>query len=208
MVLSQDALASDGSEVAAGKLIQIALDEDGNVDTTTAQYVWPNDQLTPANTFYSVSAYTAEGQLVWGPNPQQVFSTPSPFNVSAWIPGIVNILDLSVPTYDIVAFLQGAYTASQLVMLLCFERQVRFFENFAPSTATIGTNPTGTIVFTINQNGSQVGTVSIPPTGVATFSSSGTVFNAGDVLTVVAPNSLDATAENISILLSGSVTGS
>lgn len=208
MSLSQDALADSTSEVAAGKTIQITLDADGNVGTTTPQYVWPNDQLTPANTFYSVSAYSTEGQLVWGPNSQQIFSTPSPYNVGAWVPGVVNTLNTSVPTYDIGMFLQGAYTPSQLVTLLAFERQVRFFANFAPSTATIGTNPTGTITFIINKNGTQVGTVSIPPTGVATFSSSGTVFNTGDVLTVVAPSTIDATAENVSILLSGSVTGS
>lgn len=94
--LSQDAATSDGTQVAAGFTVRIELDASGNVVTDPVQSVWPNDVLTPASTFYNVSAFSEEGQLVWGPNAQQVLSTPSPFDIGAWVPGSVNTLPPSV----------------------------------------------------------------------------------------------------------------
>lgn len=90
--LSQDAQVSS-QEIGAGSEIKILLDSSGNVASSPAQSVWPNDVLSPANTFYNVSAYTAEGQRVWGPNAQQVLSSPSPYDIGAWIPGAVNVLN-------------------------------------------------------------------------------------------------------------------
>lgn len=91
MELSQDAVTSDSTQVASGYTIRINLDTDGNIITSPSQSVWPNDVLAPTGTFYNVSAFSSEGQLVWGPNAQQVFSTPSPFDIGSWIPGAVNI---------------------------------------------------------------------------------------------------------------------
>lgn len=88
--LSQDAQASPNIQIAAGYTVRISLNSAGSVDTTTAQSVWPNDVLSPENTFYNVSAYNTDGQLVWGPNSQQVFSTPSPFDIGAWVPASVS----------------------------------------------------------------------------------------------------------------------
>jgi hypothetical protein len=87
--LSQDAQVNGTTQLGAGREITINLDSNGNVAAT--QSLWPNDVLSPANTFYNVSVYTANGQLVWGPNPQQVLSTPSPFNIGAWVPASVNV---------------------------------------------------------------------------------------------------------------------
>lgn len=207
MELSQDSIANSTDQICAGFKIKITLDSSGNVVTSPAQYVWPNDVLSPAGTFYMVSGYSAVGELVWGPNAQQVLSTPSPYDIGAWVPGTVNTLNGPIPTYDIGIFVQGAYTASQLVMLLKLERQIRFQTNFSPSTATVGTNPAGTVTFIVNKNGSQVCTVAINSSGAATFTGSATIFNAGDVLTVVAPSGLDLTGADYSILLSGVVTG-
>lgn len=90
--LSQDAQVNGSEEVSSGETLKVPLDANGNIVTSPIQSLWPNDVLLPANTFYMVSAYTAQGQLVWGPNAQTVLSTPSPYNVGAWVPGIVNIL--------------------------------------------------------------------------------------------------------------------
>lgn len=90
MSLSQDVQVNSDAQIAAGYEITITLNNSGSVDTTTPQYVWPNDVMLPINTFYNVSAYSADGQLVWGPNAQAVLSTPSPFDIGTWIPGIVN----------------------------------------------------------------------------------------------------------------------
>lgn len=85
--LSQDARVATNQQVVAGYKVTIPLDSSGNGSGS----IWANDVLSPAGTFYNVSAYSAEGQLVWGPNPQQVLSTPSPFNIGAWIPASVNV---------------------------------------------------------------------------------------------------------------------
>lgn len=90
--LSQDAQVNSTTQIAAGSEIKITLNNSGSVDTTTAQDIWPNDVLSPASLFYTVSGYTEDGQLVWGPNSQQVFSTPSPYDIGVWIPGSVNTL--------------------------------------------------------------------------------------------------------------------
>lgn len=207
MQLSQDAsVASPASQIASGYTVKIQLDGNGNVITSPAQYVWPNDVLSPANTFYIVSAYTATGELVWGPNSQQVFSTPSPYPIGGWTPAQVNISTAPVVTYDIGVFFPGQSVGNQVLLLLPVERQVRFAVNLAPSVAACGTNPTAQAVFTLKQNGTQFATLTFATSGAASFVSSGATFNPGDVLTIVAPASTDATLANVGITLSGVAT--
>jgi hypothetical protein len=85
--LSQDSTANTTVPVGSGYEIKIPLDSSGNIVTSPAYSLWPNNVLTPSNTFYFVSGYTEQGQLVWGPNPQLISSIPTPFNVGAWVPG-------------------------------------------------------------------------------------------------------------------------
>lgn len=89
--LSQDAQVNGTTQIAAGFVVKVPLDGSGNIITSTAQSVWPNDVLSPTGTFYNVSVYSALGQLVWGPNPQQVLSSPSPFDIGVWVPTSVNV---------------------------------------------------------------------------------------------------------------------
>lgn len=91
MQLSQDSQVNTNTAISAGVVVKIPLDVNGNVITSPTYNVWPNDAMLPLNTYYRVSAYTAVGQLVWGPNAQQVLSTPSPYNVGGWVPGSVNV---------------------------------------------------------------------------------------------------------------------
>lgn len=207
MSLSQDGQVNGGSQLAAGRELKITLDGNGNIATNPAQYVWPNDVISPANTFYNVSAYTGAGQLVWGPNAQQVFSSPSPYNVGAWIPGVTSVSAQPVTTYDIGVFFPGMPNASEIILLLPIERGVRFAANLAPSLASCGTNATASAVFTLSKNGTQFGTITFNPgssIGVIA-STNGVTFGAGDVLTITAPSSSDSTLQNIGILLSGVV---
>lgn len=88
--LSQDAQVNGNTQIAAGYKITINLDANGNVVISPAQFVWPNDVMLPPGTFYIVSAFSSSGQLVWGPNPQQVLSSPSPFDIGTWTPAAVN----------------------------------------------------------------------------------------------------------------------
>lgn len=87
MQLSQDAQTNPSGEVCSGIAVKVPLDTNGNVAGTVL--IWPNDQLTPINTYYLVTGYNASGQPVWGPNTQQILSAPSPYNLNAWVPNSV-----------------------------------------------------------------------------------------------------------------------
>jgi hypothetical protein len=86
MQLSHDSQEPvDPGEIVAGYPLRIPLDANGNI--AGAVFVWPNDQLTPAGSYYLVNTYRANGTQA-GLNQQNylVPSSPSPFNVGTWIP--------------------------------------------------------------------------------------------------------------------------
>lgn len=61
--------------------------------------------------------------------------------------------------------------------------------NMAGTQVKVGVNPSGPVVFTLNQNSMAVGTVSISAAGLATLATSGPVtFSVGDLLTLTAPS--------------------
>lgn len=85
--LNQDVLVNTTTQLCSGRSITVPLDANGNVVSSPTQTLWPNDVMTPNNTFYYVSGYNSGGDLQWGPNSQTILSSPSPYNLSAWIPG-------------------------------------------------------------------------------------------------------------------------
>jgi hypothetical protein len=206
--LSQDAQVNSTTNICAGREIKVLLNASGSISTSPPQYMWPNDVMTPANTFYIVRGYTSAGQLVWGPNSQQIFSTPSPYDVGAWKPNAVATSPQNVVTYDIGVFFPGQTAGNQLLFLLPFERQVTFAANMVPSVSACGTNPTGSVLVTLKKNGVSFGTLTVATSGVGTFSTTATTFNAGDVLTMYGPSSADSTWANIGITLSGTTVSS
>jgi hypothetical protein len=52
-----------GSQIVAGIPVRIYLDQNGSA--VPGQGVWPNDQLTPGNSYYTVKAFNAQGIEVW-----------------------------------------------------------------------------------------------------------------------------------------------
>ena len=86
--LSQDEQVNGNTAVAAGIKIKINLASTGSISTSPAQYIWANNDLLPINSFYTVSGYTAAGQLAWGPNYQQVTSGTT-FDVGTWVPNLM-----------------------------------------------------------------------------------------------------------------------
>lgn len=108
--------------------------------------------------------------------------------------------------YDIVCSFVGKPPASQTVLELTLNRPVSFAPNFAGSNATLGANPTSTAAYTLKQNGTTIGTVSISTTGVFTFSTSnaaGVTLAAGDRLTITAPASQDSTLSDVAMTFAG-----
>lgn len=84
--LNQNETVNGATLICPLRRITVTLDVNGNVPASTYS-LWPNDVITPNGSFYLVSGYTKQGQLVWGPLGQSVLSSPSPYNLDAWIPG-------------------------------------------------------------------------------------------------------------------------
>jgi hypothetical protein len=86
--LSQDCIVNTSTMICAGKVINVPLDSNGNVSTGA---LWPVDLINlvypTLPLYYTVTAYSAAGQKVWGPYPQSILSSPSPFDLGTLIPG-------------------------------------------------------------------------------------------------------------------------
>jgi hypothetical protein len=115
MILSQDAQVNQNAQVAGNRKIRIQLDGAGNVITSPAQAVWGNDVLSPPGTFYRVSAVSANGQTVWGPNPVQVISGDE-FDTGTWVPLSVSVVPsgtIEITEQQILLETNGVPNASQ-----------------------------------------------------------------------------------------------
>lgn len=65
--LNQDAaLSGSVNNQIYGGTIKVTLDAEGNFPNAVT--LAPTTSMNPSSSVYVVSAYTAEGQLVWGPN--------------------------------------------------------------------------------------------------------------------------------------------
>ena len=109
----------------------------------------------------------------------------------------------SVPII-VVSAIAGSPSGSQLVMIFTAVSNMSFPGNFTGSYGSLGTNPTATATYTINLNGSAVGTISISTGGVFTFTSAGGAavsMVAGDRLTLVAQTIPDATLADVGVSL-------
>jgi hypothetical protein len=107
--------------------------------------------------------------------------------------------------YDIGAQLSGAPTASLVMLRYKFPRTVLFPASLTDSQGTAGTAATAQTDFDVRKNGASVGTIRFAAAGTsATFiQASPQTYSAGDILTVVAPASPDATLANVSFVLAG-----
>ena len=76
-------------------------------------------------------------------------------------------------------------------------------DDFAGANADVRTNPASTAVFTVQRNGTTVGTVSISTSGVATFATTGAELSlaAGDTISITPPASADAALKGVTISL-------
>lgn len=110
--------------------------------------------------------------------------------------------------FDMHAFYPGIPTASAKVIRVPIARAVTFAANFSGSYFAASANATATTVFDVQKNGSSIGSVSIASSGTtATFTTtSGTSksFAAGDVLSIIAPGTADATLADVGFVLVGS----
>lgn len=110
-----------------------------------------------------------------------------------------------VNTYDIALFASGKILANAILMRFVFDRPVNFTVNLSGSIANAGTAPTGAVVFTVAKNGASIGTLNFAAnTNNGIFTVAGTPnFIVGDVISIVAPATQDATLANLSVTLNG-----
>ena len=109
----------------------------------------------------------------------------------------------SVPII-VVSAIAGGPAGLQLVMIFTAVSNMSFPANFSGSYGSLGTNPTATATYTINLNGTSVGTISISTGGAFTFTSAGgspVSMVAGDRLTIVAQSVPDATLTDVGFSL-------
>lgn len=118
-----------------------------------------------------------------------------------------NALEFIVNSFDIGADLVGTPSGSLVLLRRPFTRSVDFPDDLAGSKGVAGVAATAQTDFAIKQDGSQFATMSFAASATtATFTTSDSVvesFVAGDVLTVVAPASPDATLADIGFMLAG-----
>ena len=100
----------------------------------------------------------------------------------------------------------GSMTANLVVQRYVFAGTVMFAAGLTGSQGTAGVAATATTTYSIRKNGANVGTMVFGGSATtATFTmASATTFMAGDILTLVAPASPDATLANLAWTLVGS----
>ncbi|MBV8506602.1 MAG: phage tail protein [Alphaproteobacteria bacterium] len=130
--------------------------------------------------------------------------------------GLQNLSSLPVYTYEVKGTGQassiivsgsfsGRPTASLVLQSYVFAGPVTLPAGLSGSRATAATAATASTTFNIQKNGANIGTMVFAPSAApATFTiNSATLFNAGDVLSLVAPSAPDATLGNLAWTIMG-----
>lgn len=120
-------------------------------------------------------------------------------------------LVFSAKPYVVGGFVPGTYTSSQVLLAVPVDRTVNFAAAFANSQATLSAAATASTVFLVKKNHSgtvtQIGTITFASSGtVGTFASTSGLAQslvAGDILELIAPSSVDATAAGLGFALQG-----
>jgi hypothetical protein len=99
----------------------------------------------------------------------------------------------------------GRPTANLVLQSYVFAAPATVPAGLSGSRGTAGAAATASTTFNIQKNGANVGTMAFAPSAAAaTFTmTSATLFNAGDVLTVIAPTTPDATLANLAWTITG-----
>lgn len=105
--------------------------------------------------------------------------------------------------YDVALYVEGAPTASERVVRFVATRPLTLPANLQGSLAVAGTGAAGTVAFDLAVNGAALGSITFAasPAGTMPVVPS-TALQPGDVLTLTAPASPDATLADIAFNLS------
>jgi hypothetical protein len=104
--------------------------------------------------------------------------------------------------YDLAIFIQGKPTDAETYPIFNIARSLKLPTGLVGTVATVLTNPTATMTFTLFRNGISIGTIAFSTSGVPTITFvSDVTFNAGDQFTMVNQATADATGAFIAITL-------
>lgn len=146
--LNQDS-SVNGLNICAGVTIKILLDTNGDVATSpSAQNMWGNDVLSPINSYYRVTGFSAKGQICWGPNNQQVVGNGT-FDLSTWIPN--QVFSWTPPITSIELETDGTPNTVQTLLDLESGTNITLTDN-GDGSVTIDSSATG---FILKVNGTQ-----------------------------------------------------
>lgn len=181
-------------------------DSNGNLQTVKipAQFVYGNKWTNGSGAPVTAGVYTGDMYLDVASGNVYTWNATT----LSWGSPITNLISgaLTVGIWS-----SAAPAASQVLYSLSSPWPVKFAANFAGSLATSNVAATASAVFTVTQNGTQIGVITFgagQTTG--TFATSGGAVQnlaIGDVLTVTAPSSQDATLAGIRISLIGTTGG-
>lgn len=136
--------------------------------------------------------------------------TPASYSGKAYNIARVNsgetALEFEENKYDIGVFFNDKPTASQVLLRLPFVRAVIFADDLAGSQLKAGVAADAEAIFSFKKDGVEFATATVAIAGTtATFDTASGLesFAAGEVLTIEAPGSQDATLSSIGILLKG-----
>jgi len=107
--------------------------------------------------------------------------------------------------YDVPVYVSTKPQAGEVIARIKMVRAVTFASSLTGSQGIAGTSATAEAIFSIKKNGTEFGTATFAISGtVPTFASaSGASFAAGDILTIEAPGSQDATLASVNLTLLG-----
>lgn len=122
--------------------------------------VWGTDVLTPSNAYYMVRGYKSTGQLVWGPNAQQVTSGAT-FDLNTWTPN--QVITWNPPTTDITLQTNSINNTVQSKLNLIAGSNITLTSDSAGgvTVAASNTGVAGAISITKTENVGGVGSTSI-----------------------------------------------
>lgn len=127
-------------------------------------------------------------------------NAPPESNPSDW-----GLLATGGDRYDIAIWASDRPDSGETLLRLLMPTTVTFSAGMAQSQANALTAGTASAVFSLQQNGTEFATVTFTAgdTDGSFACASDTVFNSGDILTIVTPNPRDATLANISLTITG-----
>ena len=108
--------------------------------------------------------------------------------------------------YDIIGGMSGAFTSNQIIQKIPNTRSLSFVANLTGSVAIVDVAPTADAVFSLQKNGTQFATITFSAaTTTGVFAGVLTTFVSGDILSIVAPSTVDSTLSGVWFTLSGTL---